>query len=412
MSILPQEDHDIYKTGSEAHILSDRERKNIAILETIRRHGPTTKADISKLTKINIVTVYNYINTYVQSGLVVESGLATSTGGRRPGVVELNPQAGFTIGVDLGLWNVTGVLTDLKANIVQRVVKERPGKDGERVVSSVIDTIKELLAQAKHKPSELKNINIGVSGLVDKEAGTIRCTKGVVSIYMPITRMVEEAFGVQTFLEHDATAAAFGEWWLNFGTDTRIVLYLCCGVGCGIVINGEVYQGVSGVAGEISIKETEEEGQLGPWVGNISSLRPWAMDLGMVPQARNAMTKGVNSEIFRRAENNPERISLAMILQAAREGDKLAVELVTAAGAQLGVRVAFLVNLFNPEVVVIGGGLEQAGEIVLDAVKSAVRTYAFEEAANAVKIVPSRFRENAVSLGAAALGIREIFARA
>lgn len=412
MPILPQEDHELYKAGSEAHILSDRERKNIAILETIRRHGPTTKADISKLTKINIVTVYNYINTYIQSGLVVESGLATSTGGRRPGVVELNPGAGYTIGVDLGLWSVTGVLTDLKANILVRISRERPGKNGEKVVGATIDLVQDLLAQAKHKPEEVRNIHIGVSGLVDKEAGTIRCTKGVVSIYMPITKMVEEVLNVPTFLEHDATAAAFGEWWLNFGTDTRIVLYLYSGVGCGIVINGEIYQGVSGVAGEISIKEIEEEGQLGPWVGNISSLRPWAIDLGMVPQARNVMTKGVPSEIFRKASNDPDKITMPLILKAAREGDKLAMELVTAAGVQLGVRVAFLVNLFNPEVVVIGGGLEQAGEVVLDAVKTAVRTYGFEEAANVVKVVPSRFGDDAVALGAAALGIREVFARA
>jgi glucokinase len=124
------------------------------------------------------------------------------------------------------------------------------------------------------------------------------------------------------------------------------------------------------------------------------------------------MAKGVNSEIFRKAGNDPAKITMPLILKAAREGDKLATELVTAAGVQLGVRVAFLVNLFNPEVVVIGGGLEQAGEVLLDAVKTAVRTYGFEEAANAVKVVPSRFGEDAVAVGAAALGIREIFARA
>jgi len=100
-----------------------------------------------------------------------------------------------------------------------------------------------------------------------------------------------------------------------------------------------------------------------------------------------------------------------MIIEAAKAKDKIAVEIIENAGVNLGVRIAYLINLFNPEVVVVGGGIEQAGELLLGSVRKTVRQLAFEEPANTVKIVPSRLGDSAVALGAAALVLREIFAQ-
>src|SRR3989338_2186798 len=111
---------------AEGEILSDKERKNLAILETIKRSGPISKADVSKITKLNIVTVSNYVNDFIEKGLVIERGLDVSSGGRRPTMIELNPKAYYVIGIDLGVNKIIGVLTDLDAKVLAKEKLARP----------------------------------------------------------------------------------------------------------------------------------------------------------------------------------------------------------------------------------------------------------------------------------------------
>jgi len=143
-----------------------------------------------------------------------------------------------------------------------------------------------------------------------------------------------------------------------------------------------------------------------------SYLRPWGVDLGITQEARKILSKEkTDSKIMDLAGDDLDNITPDIIIEAAKGKDKIATEIIENAGANLGIRIAYLVNLFNPEVVVIGGGIEQAGELLLGPVRKSVRSLAFEEPANTVKIVPSRLGDSAVALGAAALVLREIFAQ-
>jgi len=141
-------------------------------------------------------------------------------------------------------------------------------------------------------------------------------------------------------------------------------------------------------------------------------MRPWGVDLGVVMEALRAIDKGVSTEILSMAGGDVAKITKEIVIAAAKKRDKLAVELVTNAARNLGVRVAYLVNIFNPDIVVIGGGVEKSGEVFMDAVKETVKKFSFEEPASIVKIVPTLLEENAVVLGAAALAAREVFIEA
>src|SRR3989338_3961782 len=121
----------------EEHHLSDRERKNLAILDAIKRYGPISRTDISKLIKLNIVTVSNYVNNFIEQGLVIEKGLDISSGGRRPTIVELNPKSSYVIGVDLGVFHVRTVLADLEGNIVAHSTSPRPRDSADNVVQTL-----------------------------------------------------------------------------------------------------------------------------------------------------------------------------------------------------------------------------------------------------------------------------------
>lgn len=394
----------------ESQVLTDKERKNLAILETIKRNGPISKADISKVTKLNIVTVSNYVNNFIEKGMVVEKGLDVSSGGRRPTMVELNPKANYVVGIDLGISHIVGILADLDAKIVAKEKCPRPRETAEGVVNSIVETVGKLIKTPEVETQKVSGICIGASGVIDREAGTVRCTEGVASIYVPINNMLEQKFGISAFLEHDATAAAYGEWSLGLGAEARVMLYMYSGVGCGIIINGEIYHGVSGTAGEVSLKELLDYSTR--WGGDTEMLRPWALNLGVPDEARAAYPQRGDSKIFKEVGGDLSKITTDVIFKSAKENDKLAIELLERAGEKLGVRIAFLVNLLNPGVIVIGGGIEQAGPPLLDVVKKMIKVCSFEEMAEAVKIIPARLGEDSVALGAASLVIRNVFAQA
>jgi len=391
-------------------VLTDHARKNLLILETIKRNRTISRTDISKNTKLNIVTVSNYVNNFIEQGLVVEKGLDISSGGRRPTIVELNPKFGYVIGVDLGLKQVVSVLTDLENNILAKSVTPRPVEGEEEVVKNLLSSINEVIDKSEIDTFKIKGICIGASGVIDKEAGTIHSTAGTVSIYVPVTSVIEQKFNIPTYLENDATAAAYGEWSLGLGhtTDIKVLLYMHSGVGCGIIIDGEIYHGASGTAGEPSIKEPEME-RNPCWIGSRCPVAPWNEDIWIVDDVKAAITKGEKTKIKDIVKGDVDKITMHTVFQAAKDQDELAVKLIQGVGRNLGIKIAFLINLFNPSLVVIGGGIEQSGAMLLDSIKEMVRKYAFEEMANVVKIVPARLGTDSACLGAASLVIRRVF---
>jgi len=394
--------------NGSGNVLSDHERKNLAILESIRRGKTISRTDISRITGLNIVTISNYINDYIKKGLIVERGYDSSTGGRRPTIIELNSSYTHVIGVDLALDGIRTVLTDLEAKVIASTQKDRPSEDAESIINCITRSIEEVIKTAKLDKSKIKGICVAASGLVDKEAGTVHSTIGTTSVFLPINLSLERKLDVDTFIENDATAAAYGEWALSLDLDTKVMLYMYSGVGCGIVINGEVFRGAAGVAGETSLKNHLEPTDL--WIGKLSALGPWAAHLGIPDEVRERIKQSSDSKILKIA-GKPENITLDIVFKAAKENDKLAIEAIEKAGDALGVRIAFLVNLLNPDIVVIGGGIEQAGSLLLDSVRRSVKKWAFEEMAEVVKIIPARLGNDSVALGAATLVIRSVFSK-
>ncbi|MFH1093625.1 MAG: ROK family transcriptional regulator [Candidatus Omnitrophota bacterium] len=394
-------------------ILSDRERKNLDILEVIRRYGPVTRTEISRITKYNIVTVSNYVNNYVKKDLVVEKGLDISSGGRKPTLVELNSRNCFVIGIDIGPGNIIAALTDLSLNMITKVKKPRPEESMEDVVSKSIELIYEVIEKSQIEAKKIKGLGIGISGIIDSKAGTVRDTdpsRGkTAASYISIKNLIEREFGIPTFVGNDATVAAFGEKRIGLDAEIENVLYMFSDVGCGIIIKGEIYAGAGGSAGEVQLNIGVGDDDL---TKDLGLFRPGSINLGIVDAGITAFKNGKSPKIKELAQNKVENINVEIIIDAARQNDPEAVQILEKAGLNLGVRIAYLINLFNPEIVILGGGMERAGDLILEPVKRMVRRLAFEEPASMVRIIPSRLGENAVSLGAASLVIREIFIHA
>ncbi|HEO63885.1 MAG TPA: ROK family transcriptional regulator, partial [Candidatus Omnitrophica bacterium] len=270
---------------SMAETLTDRERKNFAILDLIRRKAPITRTEISKETELNIVTVSNYINVYIQKGLVIEGGLDVSSGGRRPVVLELNPKAAYIIGVGLDLINIIGVVADLKANVLVEVKKPRPEGSENFLIDAISQLIEELVKQSNVSKDQIKGVGIGIPGIVDRKGGTIRWPQQMGSIYIStLKNMLEQKFDIPVYIENDATVAAFGEREFELESDVKNLVFMYSGVGCGIVINGQIYGGATGCAGELGLPDLDDKSKE-RWKG----LERWEADLGLKQAAQHRL---------------------------------------------------------------------------------------------------------------------------
>ena len=400
--------------------LTEKERRHIEILEILRRHGPLSRSDIAKDMGINVVTISSYIDDFIKNNLVYEKELDVSEGGRRPVLLDLNPQGGYIIGAGLNLMNMVGLLVDLKGNIILKTQFHRPGASASETVECLLEIIREMIRRSKDYTKDIRGIGVGIAGIIDKNNGSIRWPErrsynytNYVSINLPLRELIEKEFGLPVLIENDATAACFGEQWFQLEPSLKNIVYMFSGVGSGIMINGSIYTGSRGCAGELSIYNYKEDQLFNCSLGNPCFLKRWDMDLGIMEDVKSMLAKDnkLTEEFFKSAPGNINSVDLKSVFIAIRANNAIARSALNKAATRLGIRIAYIVNLLNPEVVVIGGGLEEAGEEFLNTVNSTIRDWAFREVTEDFRIVYSQLRDNAVAMGAAGLVTQRLFAK-
>ena len=401
----------------DQHRLTEREEKSFQILELLRQRGPLTRTELSQGTGFNIVTVSNYINQFIKQALVSERGFDISTGGRKPILVELNAKAGFAVGIDIGQVGLANtqtilVITDLRGQIVHRMVKPLASDSVDHLLQGLGGVIRELLTTSPVDVKKIQGVGVGLPGIMDERAGTVRDTRhGIRTNYVAIRDQLEADLRLPILMGGDSTLAGYGELRLGLDRPAQNLVYLFSDVGASLIINGHIYWGAGGSAGELGVFVPSDDDYLA-WIKSPSFVLSNAWDLGLPDQARKLIQDGHATSISELVHGNLESVTLHTVLDAALGGDQLARELVEHAAMQLGIRIAYLVNLMNPEVVVIGGGIERAGSLLLEPVWRCVKKYAYEESASLVDVLPAQLGENVVALGAACWVIREVFVQA
>ena len=399
--------------------LSEKERRNIDILEILRRNGPISRPDISKEMGVNVVTISNYVDDFIKHSLVYEKEFDVSEGGRRPVLLDINPQGGYIVGVGLNLLNMVGILVDLKGNIITKTQIARPGASVKEIAECLLQIIREILRRSKEYTAGIKGVGVGIAGLINKKTGTIHWPQKMdhyyayASVDLPLKELIEKEFNLPVLIENDATSACFGEHWLSLERGIKNVLYMFSGVGCGMIFDGKAYTGTHGYAGEVSIYNYREQDLFNCDAGKSCFLKRWELDLGIVEDAKqmlNTDREGA-AKFYKLTASNPDNVDLKSVFIASRSRDLLAMRALENAAKRLGIKIAYLVNLLNPQVVVIGGGFEEAGEDFLNKVNTTIREWAFREATEDLKITYSKLRENAVAMGAASLVMQKVFAQ-
>lgn len=392
--------------------LSDHEKKNLQILDTIRKKGPIARAEISRLIGLNIVTVTSYVDQYIKKGVIKEVGIDVSTGGRKPTLVDLNPFAMYAIGLGLSLTKMIAVLTNFKGEVVHRIEQDRSLKSGEELVPIMVSLAEELIHKSNVDITKVYGIGIGMPGPLNRDSNSVRWEAGLVDqdlhINFSIQGMFESKLGISTFLDNDANTAMFAENWYGTKLGLKHAVYFYSGDGCGILINGEVYRGANGASGEwlfntpddILSAELEAYAKDRPW---------WTIDLGVSLRAEAYQQKHPESKIYKFAGGDGKKVNFKTVVKAAEEHDEFALQLLREAGERLGRKAAVVINLMNPEILIVGGGVEIAGAIFLDAVRDTAKRMAAPEATEKLRITPSQLAEDGVAMGAAALVTQNYF---
>ena len=390
----------------------NKKSKEIAILNAIREYGPASRTKIAKVFKLSAATVTKYVNGLIQAGVVKEDGWEPSTGGRKPVLLRIAPGTMYAVGVDLGGANLRVVVIDLESNIVAKITKKSNATEGRnKVLRRMINAIYEAIELSKIEEDKIKGIGVGISGLIDHQQGVcLYCPNIEGWEDVPVKRLMEEEFAINTSVEDSSRAMALAEHWSGIarGIDNFIFVNVGVGIGCAIFIHGKLYRGFGGIAGEFGHITIDEAGPRCN-CGNYGCLETLASGPAISRRARQAIEEGVVSLIEKLVEGNLENITPQIVVEAAKKGDKLAFNIMEKTGEYLGTGIADVVNLFNPELVVFGAGVSQAGNILLEPLKRTVKARALQLSSSMAKIKVSQLGDNAGALGTAIMVLKDIF---
>lgn len=273
----------------------------------------------------------------------------------------------------------------------------------EAVIKRLLSVAHQSLEQAGLKASTIEGVTVAAAGALDTKKGLVTASPNLPGWRnVPLQAIITEKLGVKTYLINDASAAALGEHRLGAGkgVDNLIYLTVSTGIGGGIIIGGQLYTGADGCAGEIGHMTIDINGPRCN-CGNIGCLETLASGTAITKEAISRLGQGEKSSLVTLAQGKLGNITAKMIAQAARKGDSLARDVIARAARYLGIGMVNLVNIFNPERIIVGGGVARMGNLLLDPARKVVEERAFLLPAHTVRIVPAKLGGNSAIIGAA-----------
>ena len=391
-------DADVNHTG-DATLL--RKVNESAVLEQIRRHGPLTRSEVARRLHLSLPTITRIANELLETSLIVESSSAGSSGGRRPGLLAFNARANLIIGVYVG-HRMVAALADLNGEIIER--RSQTARSGEAGLQQLIDLIKDLRRQADALGLSVRGVGVGAPSIVSFPEGVVAWAPGLGWRDLPLKPILETALGLPVFVENEVNLLTVGESWLGAGRGIRrlVCVSVGTGVGAGLILDGQLYRGARGAAGEIGYI-VPNESYLGRQVNGFGALECLADRNALVARGCVHMRSSGHSALNDLCGSDPSRLTAEMVLDAARAGDPLASAAVSEVADYLSIAIANLVCVVDPERIVLSGDLATYADMfakpVCERIQGLVPTMP--------EIVASKLGMDAAVLGAVAIAMRE-----
>lgn len=394
---------------------AERRAHRLALIKFhVWREGPVSRARIGQLLDLNLPTVSHCVGELLKEGEIVEEGFAQSSGGRKPQLLNVNPRKGSVIGITFSTRGISSAWADLRGNLNNiRIYPFSLSLGKERTLEVLRQAAQDQMEAVRLAPDAgpVKQIGIGVSGLVDAREGiSLGFPRFDEWVDVPLGEIFESAFHIPTVVDNHIVAVTLAESVVGQLKDYENALYvqLGPGLGVGILINGRIYRGSKLNVGEFGHTTITENGPI-CYCGNYGCLESLASDYALVQQTEAALREGVKTTIPDYAPE-PGKITTGAIFRAAADGDRFALNLVEKAARLLGTGIANLVNLFGPEVIIIGGTMAEAGgDMLMSAICATLSTKALDRMEKDVEIRRSSFGNEEAIRGAVTLALYHYF---
>nr|WGD66724.1 ROK family protein [Bacillus velezensis] len=359
------------------------------LLNEILKNSPISRAKLSEMTGLNKSTVSSQVNTLMKENLVFEIGQGQSSGGRRPVMLVFNKKAGYSVGIDVGVDYINGILTDLEGTIVLDQHHHLECNSPEITKDILIEMIHHFIANMPQSPYGLIGIGICVPGLIDKNQKIVFAPNSNWRD-IDLKSFIQKKFNVPVFIENEANAGAYGE--KVFGAaknhDNMIYVSIGTGIGIGVIINNDLYRGVGGFSGEMGHMTIDFNG-LKCSCGNRGCWELYASEKALI---KSLKTK-------------EKKVSTQDIIDLAHLNDIGTLHALQNFGFYLGIGLTNILNTFNPQAIILRNSIIESHPMVLHSIKSEVSSRVYSHLDNSYELLPSFLGKNAPALGMSSIVI-------
>lgn len=383
------------------------------LFDLVRRHGELTKADLVTHTDYSRTKITSSIDSLLHKKYIIENGNTEYTGGRRSRSYSINGGLGLVAGVDIGATSITIAIADLSRRILVHYSEPALVREGPiKILGRVCNLLEKMLQENGLKPDTLKGIGIGIPGPVEFSSGFV-VSPPIMPGWdrYPVIQTIQQWFpSANVVVDNDVNVMALGEVYQGAGKGISNLIFvkIGTGIGAGIICNGQIYRGASGCAGDIGHISVNKSGPM-CHCGNKGCLEALAGGPAIAERSLMAAQAGKSPILLSYYEKNGGRLSSEDVGSAAREGDALSIEVIRESGQMVGDILAGLVNFYNPDMIVIGGGVSNLGNQLLSSIRQAVLNRSLPLATRNLQIVFSNIGEDAGVIGAVNLAMDYLF---
>lgn len=370
------------------------------ILNLLWKEREISRAELARRTSLSRSTVSAIITDLLGTGLIEETRAGASSGGRRPIILEFQDDASYIVGVELGATHVSCVLTDLRCNVKASWSAPAPVRDDpDAALQKMTIGVRSVLEADGIDLSRILGIGVAVPSPIDKDH-----PGELLPLVVPkwegynIATYLDQAFGRPVFIDNDANLGALAELWWGAGSSVTDLVYIkvATGIGAGLIINGRIFRGSSGIAGEIGHTSIDPNGPR--CICGLNGCLATFVGTPALLEHAKALLKAAGSD--RRPPSTIDEV-----VNWALDGDPASVELIRYAGHKLGIGIANMLNLLNPQTVILGGGIARAGDLLLDAIRETISGLSLPASISKTEIKNTGLNEWGIALGGATLAL-------
>jgi len=389
-----------------------RELNLSLVLRFIHNEAPVSRSQIAHATGLNKSTVSSLVGDLLERQLVYETGMNSVGTGRPATLLEINPKAGGIIGIELGVDFIAVVLADIKANILWReFVTINPNDVQEYNIAKILELTDKAIDICKNHSLHLLGIGLSAPGTVDLKQGVLVFAPNLQWRNVPFRKIFLEHSGLDVYVENDANAAAIAEHLFGVARKCKDFIFVVdsIGIGGGLFLNGTLYRGKDGFAGEIGHSPIVAEPYQNPChCGKLGCWETYANQYSLIHRVQKRLDDKHDSIIPTLMVEQNTPLSISIIKQAADATDREALEALAETGVALGLGFASLIDVFNPEKIILGGLLSSVGKYLLPSIKETTTKQALSDVSPKAEIMLSSFETDAILIGAVSIVVDDI----